>query len=365
MIAGLLEPERPLDQHAMIAGELDRAGVPEEVRGVEEVHMQGVALDPLAAVQQPAQGRDRRVDLDAGRVLERVDGAHLVGDRADPADARDDVQDLVRRPAANQPFEVAWCLEDPEVRLDDVAVLDDQPERALAFHAGETLDLEALGLRPAPGGRRHRRASMSAGDGGGCRAGRAAVGIHDGAEGLRPDREPGEPGGDVGVREARGAGDQTGHVGVSARAEAAVAAAPVGRAQRAAAGPGDRTETGDPGRDDDAGRAAALAFRADRFVRELRSPADDEGRQELEQLARVDRAATQLGVHDHVVGDGRRHRQRIHELRLRVDGGRPRSMVGPVPDGLDPSRGRACPDRHEGGRLAAKAEQAPRAARPC
>ena len=158
VVAGLLEPERPLDEHAVVAGQLDRARVAQEVRGVEEVDVERVALDPLAAVEQAAQGADGRVELDAGGVLEGVDGAHLVGDRADAADAGDDVEDLVRRPAADQPLEVARRLEDAEVRLDDLAVLDDEPERALALDAGEALDLEGLGLRSAHGGR-HRGSS--------------------------------------------------------------------------------------------------------------------------------------------------------------------------------------------------------------
>ena len=57
-------------------------------------------------------------------VLERVDGGHLVGDRADAADAGDDVDDLVGRPADDEPLEVARRLEDLEVRLVDDAVAD-------------------------------------------------------------------------------------------------------------------------------------------------------------------------------------------------------------------------------------------------
>ena len=109
--------------------------------------------------------------------------------------------------------------------------------------------------------------------------------------------------------------------------------------------------------DDDAGRAAPLAFGADRFVGELRPATDDERGQQLEQLAGIDRAAAQLGVDDDVVGDGRRHRERRDELRLRVDGGGPRPVLGPVADGLDAAGRRAGTDGHQGGRLAAQAEQ--------
>ena len=65
----------------------------------------------------------------------------------------------------------------PELRLDDLAVADDEPQRALALDAGEALDLEALGPRPSPG--RCRRSSVglrvrAAGRTGGRRRRRAA-----------------------------------------------------------------------------------------------------------------------------------------------------------------------------------------------
>ena len=203
MIAGLLQPQRAFDQDPMVTGELDRAGVPEEVRGVKEVDVQGVALDPLAAVQQPAQGPDRRVDLDAGRVLERVDGAHLVGDRADPADARDDVEDLVGRPAADQPLEVARRLEDPEMRLDDLAVLDDQPERALALDAGEALRPRSAGSSAGAGWSSSSGASVSLATAAGFAPGGPPWASTTERKGSAQDREPGEPGARRRVREAR------------------------------------------------------------------------------------------------------------------------------------------------------------------
>ena len=43
----------------MVAGHFDRAGVAEEIRRVQHVDVQRVALDPLAAIEQPAQVADR------------------------------------------------------------------------------------------------------------------------------------------------------------------------------------------------------------------------------------------------------------------------------------------------------------------
>ena len=52
-----------------------RARVAQEVGRVEQVDVERVALDPLAAVEEAAQRADRRVDLDAEQALERVDRA--------------------------------------------------------------------------------------------------------------------------------------------------------------------------------------------------------------------------------------------------------------------------------------------------
>src|SRR3954470_8019077 len=100
-----------------------------------------MALDPLAAVEKAAQRPYLRIDVDVEERLERVDRAHLVGDRADAADARDDVDDLVWRAANDQSLEVAGCLEDAQVSLDDLALRDTERQRALALDAGKHSDL--------------------------------------------------------------------------------------------------------------------------------------------------------------------------------------------------------------------------------
>ena len=56
-VPGSLEQERLLDRRAVVAGELHGARVAEEVREVKQVDVEGVALDPLAAVEQAAQAR--------------------------------------------------------------------------------------------------------------------------------------------------------------------------------------------------------------------------------------------------------------------------------------------------------------------
>ena len=130
VVADPLEPQALLDDRAIDLRELDGRGQPQEVRRMQQVDVERVALDPLAAVQEPAERADRRVDDHAEGRLERVDGRELVRDRADAADPGDDVDDLVGRPADHQPLEVPRRLEDPEPGLDDLAVAHPQVEAA-------------------------------------------------------------------------------------------------------------------------------------------------------------------------------------------------------------------------------------------
>ena len=144
LVAGLLEVQARLDRGAVVAGQLERAGVAQEVGRVEQVDVEGVALDPLAAVEEAAQGADLRVDGDPEEPCSKAcDGAHLVGDRADAADAGDDVDDLVGRAAHDELLEVARRLEDPQARLVDCPVADAQAERAFALDAGQAGDVDA------------------------------------------------------------------------------------------------------------------------------------------------------------------------------------------------------------------------------
>src|SRR5215212_7673209 len=111
LVAGLLEREPGFDRGPMIAGELEAARIAEEVRKVQQVDVQRMAFDPLAAVEEAAESANRWIDLDPQAMLERMDGGHLVGNRADPADPGNDVDDLVRRPPDHQAFEVTRRLE--------------------------------------------------------------------------------------------------------------------------------------------------------------------------------------------------------------------------------------------------------------
>ena len=91
VVADLLELEPALDDVAMVPGEVDRARVPEEIRRMEQIDVERVALDPFAAVEQAAQRPDRVVDHHPAGALDRLAGTHLICHRADPTDSSGDI----------------------------------------------------------------------------------------------------------------------------------------------------------------------------------------------------------------------------------------------------------------------------------
>jgi hypothetical protein len=128
----------------VVARELDRALVAQKVRQVEHEDVQRVALDPLAAVEEPAQRSQLSVDLDAACLLHRLHRAHLVGDRADPADAGGDVRRLGEGAPAQERLEEARRLVDLQLDVVDAAVSDRHQHRALALDAGEVVSPDRL-----------------------------------------------------------------------------------------------------------------------------------------------------------------------------------------------------------------------------
>ena len=138
----------------MVLGQLQGAAHAQEVGGVQEVDVEDVALDPLAAVEEAAEGPERGVDLDAAGLLDGLAGAHLVGDGADPADPRGDVGRLGEGPAAQEGLEEARRLVDAQADVGDLAVGHHHMHGPLALDPGEPLDGEIAYLvghsRPSP-----------------------------------------------------------------------------------------------------------------------------------------------------------------------------------------------------------------------
>ena len=69
-------------------------------------------------------------------------GAHLVGDRADSADARGDVGRLVVSRPREKSFEEPRRLEDLAASRPSLAALDLHKQAALAFDSGQIIDFD-------------------------------------------------------------------------------------------------------------------------------------------------------------------------------------------------------------------------------
>src|SRR5208282_5978472 len=103
---------------------------------------QGMALDPLGALEQPAEAADLRAGVDPQRLLQRVAGAHLVGDRADAADPGGDIGHLADLAAAEEGLEEAGGLVDVQLDPIDLTVFELDVQRPLALDSRQGLDLE-------------------------------------------------------------------------------------------------------------------------------------------------------------------------------------------------------------------------------
>src|SRR5262245_654899 len=154
-IARLLQPQPAFDDGAMIFRHLESVLIAEKVRRVEQEDVQRVAFDPFAAVDKAPQRSQLPVHLDAESALHRVNGAHLVSDGADAADARRDVWRLAVMSPAQKGFKEARRLEDLQANVLDLAAFDLDVLGALAFDAGEVINFDRPGFHAlhSPGGR--------------------------------------------------------------------------------------------------------------------------------------------------------------------------------------------------------------------
>ncbi len=141
-VAGLLRPQPAFDHVGVLGGHREAGLVAEEVGRVQQVEVQRVALDPLAAVDQAAQRPQLPLDLDPQRVLHRLAGAGLVGDRADAADPGGDVGGLLEAAAAQQRLEEARRLVDPQLDVEHLLAAQAHVHRALALDPGQGVGLD-------------------------------------------------------------------------------------------------------------------------------------------------------------------------------------------------------------------------------
>ena len=144
LVAGLLQRQPAPHRIAVVARHVDGALVAEEVGRMQHVDMQGVALDPFAAVEQPAKVAQGACDLNAQGLLHRVNRTHLVRHRADAADPRGDVRRLGVGAPAQKRLEEPGRLEDAQLGALDHAVAHHHLEGALALYPGKIVDLDGL-----------------------------------------------------------------------------------------------------------------------------------------------------------------------------------------------------------------------------
>ena len=104
---------------------------------MQHVDVQGVALNPFAAVEQAAQQANAGVDANAERALDGVNRAHLVSNRTDAADAGGNVRRFREVPASEQGFKEAGRLVDLQLHVGHAIAGQLDVERAFAFNPGE------------------------------------------------------------------------------------------------------------------------------------------------------------------------------------------------------------------------------------
>ena len=142
LVAELFQRQSLGDDLGMGAGDLEGVLHAEKIGGMQHGRVQDVALDPLAAVNQPAQVPERTRDPEAERVLHRLAGAQHVGDGADAADPGGNVGRLGEHPPPEQGLEKARRFIDLEPDIGDLSVADADIQRALPLHAGQGADLD-------------------------------------------------------------------------------------------------------------------------------------------------------------------------------------------------------------------------------
>src|SRR6185437_6661634 len=97
----------------MILRHRNGAVVTEKIGRLQQIDVQRVALDPLTAVDEPSQVAQRPLNAQAENLLQRVNRAHLVRDRTDAANARDNVRHFFVMSSLQESFEEPRRLKNP------------------------------------------------------------------------------------------------------------------------------------------------------------------------------------------------------------------------------------------------------------
>src|ERR1017187_4572870 len=122
--------------------------------------MQSVALNPFAAIKQPAEGANGIGNPDSERILHRMTRAHLIRDWTDSADACGDVRRLVESTTSHKGFKEPRRFEDLQLHVRYLLALHLHQKGAFAFDACQVIDFDGPTFHAirSPGGRvLHRR----------------------------------------------------------------------------------------------------------------------------------------------------------------------------------------------------------------
>ena len=112
---------------------------------MQHVDMQGMTLDPLAAVKETTKQANRRIDPDSQSPFDRVHCTHLVSDWADATDPRRDVRNFGEVTTAEEGFKKPGRLVDLELHIGYALTHELDVKRTLAFHAGQGVDTNCSG----------------------------------------------------------------------------------------------------------------------------------------------------------------------------------------------------------------------------
>ena len=144
LIAVLLQPQAAFDLVGMIAWPSPaRSRSPRKSGACSKMDVQGVAFDPFAAVEQPPQPANLGRRLARPGPLPGVDRAHLIGHRADAADAGRDVGHFFQRAAAQAAPRTVAAARRSSARTSSIwpsLQVDVQP--SFALDAGQGLDAD-------------------------------------------------------------------------------------------------------------------------------------------------------------------------------------------------------------------------------
>src|SRR5579863_7460509 len=143
----LFHLETALDNIRIILRQTYNIGIAQKVGGMEHIDMQRVAFNPLAAVEQSAQGAKLPVNHHAKGVFHRVYRAHLIRDRADSADTSGDIWSLAELTPAHKCLKETWRFDDFQFDIHNFFTAHFHVERTLTLNTGKIVNFDGFILQ--------------------------------------------------------------------------------------------------------------------------------------------------------------------------------------------------------------------------